>query len=137
MLIVIQVMFGMGTQMSLKDFTGVAKAPRGMAVGIVCHFSACRSWVSGSRKCFTSNPDRRRHHSDWFVLQRTGVQRGLHREINLVLSVTVTAITTMFAPLLTPLLMKWLAGSLVPVSYFKMMMEIIKFVIVDQRGAVA
>ena len=32
-------MFGMGTQMSLKDFTGVAKSPRGVLVGIVCHFS--------------------------------------------------------------------------------------------------
>src|SRR5512144_1126606 len=40
MLLVIQaVMFGMGTQMSLQDFTGVARAPRGVFVGIVCHFS--------------------------------------------------------------------------------------------------
>src|SRR5215831_15455871 len=40
MLIAIQlVMFGMGTQMSLKDFAGVAKSPRGVFVGIICHFS--------------------------------------------------------------------------------------------------
>ena len=40
MLIAIQlVMFGMGTQMSVKDLAGVAKAPRGVFVGIVCHFS--------------------------------------------------------------------------------------------------
>ncbi len=32
------VMFGMGTQMSLEDFTGVARSPRGVLVGIVCHF---------------------------------------------------------------------------------------------------
>src|SRR3954468_24245668 len=39
-LIVVQtVMFGMGTQMSLKDFAGVAKSPLGVLVGIVCHFS--------------------------------------------------------------------------------------------------
>jgi BASS family bile acid:Na+ symporter len=54
---------------------------------------------------------------------------------NLVLSVTVTAITTMIAPLMTPLLMKWLAGSLVPVSYFKMMMEIVKIVLVPIGAA--
>src|ERR1017187_6160149 len=37
MLIAIQlVMFGMGTQMSLHDFAGVAKAPRGVFVGIIC-----------------------------------------------------------------------------------------------------
>ncbi len=39
-LIIVQlVMFGMGTQMSLKDFAGVAKSPRGVLVGIICHFS--------------------------------------------------------------------------------------------------
>jgi len=40
MLIAIQlVMFGMGTQMSVKDFAGVAKSPRGVFVGIFCHFT--------------------------------------------------------------------------------------------------
>ena len=40
MLIAIQlVMFGMGTQMSVKDFAGVAKSPRGVCVGIFCHFT--------------------------------------------------------------------------------------------------
>ena len=39
-LVVVQlVMFGMGTQMSLRDFGGVVKNPRGVLVGIVCHFS--------------------------------------------------------------------------------------------------
>lgn len=33
------VMFGMSTQMSLDDFKGVVKTPRGVIVGIVCHFS--------------------------------------------------------------------------------------------------
>ena len=39
LLVVQTVMFGMGTQMSLADFAGVAKSPRGVLVGIVCHFS--------------------------------------------------------------------------------------------------
>jgi BASS family bile acid:Na+ symporter len=39
-LVVVQaVMFGMGTQMSLHDFTGVVKSPKGVFIGIVCHFS--------------------------------------------------------------------------------------------------
>src|SRR6478752_5550216 len=39
-LVVIQlVMFGMGTQMSLHDFSGVLKTPRGVMVGLLCHFS--------------------------------------------------------------------------------------------------
>src|SRR5262249_50661910 len=40
LLIAIQlVMFGMGTQMSVRDFVGVAKSPRGVFVGIFCHFT--------------------------------------------------------------------------------------------------
>jgi BASS family bile acid:Na+ symporter len=54
---------------------------------------------------------------------------------NLALSVTVTAITTMIAPVMTPLWMKWLAGTLVPVSYFNMMVEIIKIVLVPIGAA--
>ena len=39
LLVVQTVMFGMGTQMSLRDFAGVMKTPRGVLVGILCHFS--------------------------------------------------------------------------------------------------
>jgi BASS family bile acid:Na+ symporter len=46
------------------------------------------------------------------------------------LSVTVTAITTMIAPLMTPLLMKLLAGTLVEVNFLNLVMEIIKIVLV-------
>src|ERR1041384_8057758 len=39
-LLVVQTgMFGMGTQMRTRDFAGLAKAPRGVLVGILCHFS--------------------------------------------------------------------------------------------------
>ena len=32
-------MFGMGTAMSVKDFVGVVKMPKGVLVGLVCQFS--------------------------------------------------------------------------------------------------
>jgi BASS family bile acid:Na+ symporter len=54
---------------------------------------------------------------------------------NLVLSVTVTAITTLAAPFLTPLLMKVLAGTLVEVKFLNMMIEIVKIVIVPIAAA--
>jgi BASS family bile acid:Na+ symporter len=54
---------------------------------------------------------------------------------NLALSVTVTAITTMVAPIMTPFLMKVLAGTLVEVKFFNMMIEIIKIVIVPIGAA--
>jgi bile acid:Na+ symporter, BASS family len=54
---------------------------------------------------------------------------------NLALSVTVTAVTTMIAPIMTPFWMKFLAGAWVEVSFFKMMVEIIKIVVVPIGAA--
>jgi BASS family bile acid:Na+ symporter len=54
---------------------------------------------------------------------------------NLVLSVTVTAMATLVAPFLTPLLMRLLAGTLIEVKFVSMMMEIIKIVIVPIGAA--
>src|SRR5690606_37320248 len=33
------IMFGMGTSMSLRDFAGVAKMPKGVIIGVVCQFT--------------------------------------------------------------------------------------------------
>ena len=32
-------MFGMGTELSLKDFAQVMRMPKGVIVGIVCHYT--------------------------------------------------------------------------------------------------
>ena len=48
---------------------------------------------------------------------------------NLALSVTLTAIATMLAPLITPSLMKLLAGQFVPIDFWGMMLSIINIVI--------
>ena len=138
MLLVVQtVMFGMGTQMSLKDFAGVAKAPRGVFVGIVCHFSVMPLVGLALTKIFHFEPEIAAG-----IILIGSCSSGLASNVmayiaksNLVLSVTVTAITTMVAPFMTPLWMKWLAGSLVPVSYVGMMMEIVKIVIVPIGAA--
>ena len=33
------IMFGMGTELSLKDFANVLRMPKGIIVGIVCHYT--------------------------------------------------------------------------------------------------
>ena len=39
-LVIVQlVMFGMGIQMSLKDFSGLASTGRGVLIGLLCHFT--------------------------------------------------------------------------------------------------
>src|SRR5256885_14970920 len=32
------IMFGMGTELSLKDFANVVRMPKGIIVGVVCHY---------------------------------------------------------------------------------------------------
>ena len=127
----------MGTQMSLHDFAGVAKAPRGVFVGIVCHFSVMPLVGFALTKIFHFPPEIAAG-----IILIGSCSSGLASNVmayiarsNLALSVTVTAVTTMIAPLMTPLWMKLLAGELVPVSYFKMMVEIIKIVLVPIGAA--
>src|SRR5215217_2556527 len=137
LLVVQLVMFGMGTQMSLEDFRGVVKTPRGVIVGIVCHFSVMPLVGFALTKIFSFPPEIAAG-----IILIGSCSSGLASNVmaylagaNLVLSVTVTAITTLIAPFMTPLLMKLLAGTLVEVKFVHLMMEIIKIVIVPIGAA--
>jgi BASS family bile acid:Na+ symporter len=138
MLIAIQlVMFGMGTQMRLADFAGVVKSPHGVVVGIVCHFSVMPLVGLALTKIFRFEPEIAAG-----VILIGSCSSGLASNVmaylaksNLALSVTVTAVTTLLAPLLTPLWMKLLAGTLVEVKFFNMMLEIVKIVLVPVGAA--
>ena len=137
LLVVQTVMFGMGTQMSLHDFAGVVKNPRGVFVGIVCHFSVMPLIGFALTKIFHFEPEIAAG-----IILIGSCSSGLASNVmayiaksNLALSVTVTAMTTVVAPFVTPLWVKWLAGADVPMSYFAMMMEIIKIVIVPIGAA--
>jgi len=138
LLIAIQiVMFGMGTQMSLRDFAGVMKSPRGVFVGIVCHFTVMPLVGLALTKVFHFEPEIAAG-----IILVGSCSSGLASNVmayiarsNLALSVTVTAVTTLLAPLLTPLWMKLLAGTLVEISFIKMMSEIIKIVLVPVCAA--
>ena len=138
LLIIVQlVMFGMGTQMSLKDFSGVAKSPRGVLVGIICHFSVMPLVGLALIKTFHFDPEIAAG-----IILIGSCSSGLASNVmayisksNLALSVTVTAVTTMIAPIMTPLWMKLLAGQLIEVKFFNMMMEIIKIVLVPIAAA--
>jgi len=126
------IMFGMGTSMSLRDFYGVVKMPAGVFVGITCHFTimplvglllattlrlppeiAAGVILIGSAPCgMASN-----------VISYLA-------KANLALSVTLTAVSTLLAPFITPLLMRWLAGNYIEISVQKMMWDIAKMVLI-------
>ena len=56
---------------------------------------------------------------------------------NLALSVSVTTISTILAPFLTPLLMRWLGGSFVEIDFWSMVWDITKIVILPVTAGLA
>jgi BASS family bile acid:Na+ symporter len=135
--IVQAVMFGMGTQMKLADFKGVAKMPHAVAIGVAGQFSIMPLVGFALTKIFHFEPEIAAG-----IILIGSCSAGLASNVmayiakaNLALSVTMTSVTTALAPIMTPLWMKLLAGELVEVKPFHMMMEIIKMVIVPIGAA--
>jgi bile acid:Na+ symporter, BASS family len=137
-LIIIQlVMFGMGIQMSLKDFSGIASTGKGVMIGLACHFTIMPLMGLLLTKIFHFDSEIAAG-----IILIGSCSSGLASNVmvyiaraNLVLSVIITAVATLAAPLLTPLLMKLLAGTLIEVKFLNMMLEIIKIVIVPIGAA--
>ena len=117
------IMFGMGTAMSFNDFYGVIKMPKGVLVGLICQFSIMPILGFSLATLF-----------DFPAEIAAGVvligssPSGLASNVmaylakaNIALSVTLTAVATVVAPFMTPLLMKYFAGAFVPIDFLAMM----------------
>lgn len=125
------IMFGMGTSMSINDFVAVAKTPRAVVIGVVAHFVIMPALgftlasVSGFEPEIAAG----------IILigcSPSGMASNVMNYLakaNLALSITITAIATLLAPVVTPLLMKLLAGAFIEIDIFKMMWDIVKMVI--------
>jgi BASS family bile acid:Na+ symporter len=112
------VMFGMGTQMSLRDFAGLVRAPRGVIVGTLSHYIVMPLTGVALARAFHFPAEVAAG-----VVLIGSCSSGLASNVmaylaraNLALSVTITAMTTLVAPVATPLLMKLFAGSWVTVA---------------------
>ena len=125
------IMFGMGTAMSLKDFQGVIKMPKGVLVGIVCQFTIMPFVGYGLATLFDFPPAI----AAGIILvgsSPSGLASNVMAFIsnaNLALSLTLTAVATLLAPIFTPFMMKMLANELVPIDFLAMLWSIIKIVI--------
>ena len=137
-LIIIQlVMFGMGTQMSIKDFKGIRKSGKGVLVGLLCQFSIMPVLGFIIAKTFGFDAEIAAG-----IVLIGSCSSGLASNVmtyiakgDLVLSVTVTAISTITAPIMTTFLMKIFAGTFIEVDFFSMMMSIVKIVLVPLSAA--
>ncbi len=125
------IMFGMGSQMSLKDFSGVIKMPKGVIVGIICQFTIMPILAITIASLFNFPPEI----AAGIVLvgvSPSGMASNVMSFIakaNLALSVTLTAFATLLSPLITPLLMKVFAGQLIEINFWNMMLGIFDMVI--------
>lgn len=126
------IMFGMGTELSLKDFARVLSMPKGIMVGIICHYTIMPLIGFGVASLFHFPPEIAAG-----IILVGCCPSGLASNVmcylaraNLALSVSVTTISTLLAPFLTPLLMNWLGGSFIEIHFWAMVWDITKIVII-------
>lgn len=132
-LIIIQlVMFGMGTQMSIRDFAGVARMPYAVIVGLVCQFTIMPLVGFSLAKMLGFPPEI----GAGLVLIgscSSGLASNVMAHmagINLALSITLTACATALAPFITPFWLTTLnTGVEKNFEFIDAMMSIFKIVV--------
>jgi len=126
------IMFGMGTTLSGQDFARVLAMPWPVFVGMTLQFSVMPLVGLSIATAFGFPPEI----AAGVILVGSvpgGVASNLMTYLargDVALSVTMTACSTLASPLMTPLLMKSLAGRLVPIDFWEMMLSILNMIIV-------
>jgi BASS family bile acid:Na+ symporter len=124
--------FGMGTTLNLKSFERVLTMPWPVFIGIILQFTIMPLVGFSIAMTFGFDPEI----AAGVILigsAPSGVASNVMTYLaggNLPLSVTITSCTTLLSPLMTPLLMKILAGRLVQVNLVTMMVSILNMIIV-------
>ncbi len=125
------IMFGMGAQMSFKDFTGIVRMPKGVILGIVAQFTIMPLVAFTISRIYDFPTEIAAG-----IILIGCVPSGLASTVmsflaraNVPLAVTLAAITTLLSPFITPVLMKFLAGTLVEVNPWVMMLDILNMII--------
>lgn len=123
--------------MSFKDFTNIKTMGKGVLVEILCQFSIMPLVGYMLTRIFHFEPEIAAG-----IILIGSCSSGLASNVmvyiaraNLTLSVTLTAVATLLAPIMTPFLMKVLAGSYVHVDFLNMCLQVIKIVIVPIGAA--
>jgi BASS family bile acid:Na+ symporter len=125
------IMFGMGTSLSWRDFAAVVRMPKGVIAGVLCHYIIMPTVALAITKIFSFPAEIAAG-----IILVGSCPNGLASNVmtylakaNLALSVTLTAISTLMAPFVTPMFMQWLGGQYVPVDFWAMLWDIVKITI--------
>lgn len=124
--------FGVGCTLSWKDLAAVAKIPKAVAVGVTCHFVIMPVVGFALAHLFVFPPEIAAG-----VIMVGCMPSGLASNViaylakaNLALSVTITILSTLLSPFLSPLLIKLLANQFVPISFWELLWDIMKILII-------
>jgi len=126
------IMFGMGATLALSDFTRVFKIPWAVFIGIFLQFLIMPLLGFSLAMAFSFEPSV----AAGVILVGScpgGVASNVMTYLsrgNVALSVTMTACSTLIAPIMTPLLMYLLAGTLVEIVFMDWVVNIVKIIIV-------
>ncbi len=125
------IMLGMGSTITEEDFMAIVKTPKLVVIGLVAQFMIMPLMGFGLTKVF-----------DFPAEIAAGVvligcsPSGLASNVmamlakaNLALSICITTMATLLAPILTPLLMKTLGGELIEINFLSMVWDMTKIVI--------
>ncbi len=126
------IMFGMGSELSLNELRGVLKMPKGILVGVICHYT-----IMPTIGFLLANLFHFPNEIAAGIILVGCCPSGLASNVmsylaraNLALSIAVTTVSTLLAPLLTPLLMRLLAGRFVNIHFWDMAWDTTKVVII-------
>jgi BASS family bile acid:Na+ symporter len=126
------IMFGMGTTLNVSDFARVFKMPWPVFIGIVLQFTVMPLTGYCIGTLFGFGPEV----AAGVILIGScpgGVASNLMTYLakgNVALSVTMTSCSTLISPVMTPFLMKTLAGKLIEIKFVAMMLAILNMIIV-------
>jgi BASS family bile acid:Na+ symporter len=125
------IMFGMGATLGLDDFARVARMPGAILCGFVLQYTVMPLLALLLTHVFPLEAEIAAG-----VILVGCVAGGVASNVitylaggNVPLSVTMTLCSTLASPFATPLLMKWLAGRLVPVDVASMMLSIANMIL--------
>jgi len=126
------IMFGMGLTLTTDDFKRVVKAPKSVLFGVVVQYTIMPAIAFGLATVFKLPPEI----AVGVILvgccpggTASNVMTYLAKG-NTALSITITAISTLLAPILTPSLTLLLASKWLPVSMSAMFMSIVQVILI-------
>jgi bile acid:Na+ symporter, BASS family len=130
------IMFGMGTELSVKELKRIVHEPKGVFIGIFCHYTIMPILGFTLASVFKFPKEI----AAGIILVgccpsglASNVMAYLARA-NLALSVTVTVMSTILAPFFTPLLIKLLGGEFIEIHFAAMVWDITKIVILPMAA---